>query len=117
MSAYSWWNVRMPKPDLFCGICYLTNVPAWPIHYCADCVEKRVTDMTEFEEFLLKQTKNADKTIHRMAEEIDKANKTILKMNFNFHVLLGIVARLGGVKMHDEIVQEYERLMMIEEEE
>ena len=103
MSGYSWWNLRMPKPDLFCGICYLTEVPAWPIHYCADCVEKRVTDMTEYEEFLLQQVKKAD--------------KTIMKMNFNFHVLLGIVARLGGTKMHDEVLQEYERLMMIEEEE
>ena len=59
--------------------------------------------MTEYEEYLLQQVKKAD--------------ETILRMDFNFHVLLGLVARLGGTKMHDEIVQEYERLMMIQEEE
>ena len=59
--------------------------------------------MTEYEEYLLQQIKIAD--------------ETILRMDFNFNVLLGLVARLGGTKMHDEIVQEYERLMMIEEEE
>ena len=59
--------------------------------------------MTEYEEYLLQQVKIAD--------------ETILRMDFNFNVLLGLVARLGGTKMHDEIVQEYERLMMIEEEE
>jgi len=113
----TWWVERMPKPDRFCTRCYLAKVVAWPMNYCADCVKKRVKDMTEFEEFLLQQINNADKTIEKMAAKITAADKTILKMNFNFHVLLGIVARLGGAKMHDEILQEYERLSMIQEEE
>ena len=99
----TWWVERMPKPDRFCARCYLAKVVAWPMNYCADCVKKRVKDMTEFEEYLLRQVKQAD--------------QTILRMDFNFNVLLGVVARLGGTKMHDEIVQEYERLMMIQEEE
>tara|TARA_R100001509_G_C4734147_1_gene170927 strand:- start:275 stop:496 length:222 start_codon:yes stop_codon:yes gene_type:complete len=73
------------------------------MNYCADCVKERVKDMTEYEEYLLQQVKQAD--------------KTIMRMDFNFSVLLGLVARLGGTKMHEEIVQEYERLMMIQEEE
>jgi len=73
------------------------------MNYCADCVKERVEDMTDYEEYLLQQVKQAD--------------QTILRMNFNFHVLLGVVARLGGAKMHDEIMQEYERLTMIQEEE
>jgi hypothetical protein len=93
----------MPKPDRFCTRCYLARVPAWPMKYCADCVKERVKDMTEYEEYLLQQVKQAD--------------QTIMRMDFNFNVLLGLVARLGGTKMHDEIVQEYERLMTIEEEE
>ena len=93
----------MPKPDRFCTRCYLARVPAWPMEYCADCVKERVKDMTEYEEYLLQQVKKAD--------------ETILRMDFNFSVLLGVVARLCGTKMHDEIVQEYERLMMIQEEE
>ncbi len=99
----TWWNERMPKPDIFCTRCYLSKVAAWPMNYCADCVKERVKDMTEYEEYLLQQVKQAD--------------KTIMRMDFNFSVLLGLVARLGGTKMHEEIVQEYERLMMIQEEE
>ena len=93
----------MPKPDLFCTRCYISRVSAWPTNYCADCVKERVKNMTEYEEYLLQQVKKAD--------------ETILRMDFNFSVLLGVVARLGGTKMHDEIVQEYERLIMIQEEE
>jgi len=99
----TWWVERMPRPDRFCTRCYLAKVVAWPMNYCADCVKKRVEDMTEYEEYLLQQVKQAD--------------QTIMRMDFNFNVLLGVVARLGGTKMHDEIVQEYERLMTIEEEE
>ena len=93
----------MPRPDRFCTRCYLAKVVAWPMNYCADCVKERVKDMTEYEEYLLRQVRQAD--------------KTIMRMDFNFNVLLGVVARLGGTKMHDEIVREYERLMMIQEEE
>ena len=93
----------MPKPDVFCEECYITKFPAWPMNYCAECVEKRVDNMTDYEEYLLQQIKKAD--------------KTIMKMDFNFHVLLGIIARLAGPKMHDIIFQEYERLSMIGEEE
>ena len=76
----------MPKPDLYCTRCYLVKVPAWPMNYCAECVKNRVKDMTEYEEYLLQQVKQAD--------------QTIMQMDFNFSVLLGVVARLGLSLIH-----------------
>jgi len=95
-----WWTKHEGK---WCGNCYgIKNVFYHPMDWCYDCTRKAVKDMTEFEEYLLKEIKRADKTIQKM-------------MYWNA-VYRGCILKILGEDIYNTLEDEFERIMLEEEE-